>query len=123
MHKFKMQKENANTSKNAAEGNTENRNYPLVSQEKLEGTPFTIIHQEDKWFLVMGDHRMTNPTNTREQTLEKLENEKWLILMTMTAIIIEKMNNEKLRMLKNAFDKRQELEGIITPDGTRFETK
>lgn len=69
---------------------THNKNYPLVEMEKIEGTPFTLIHQEQKWFIVMGDHRVTEPTETKQQCLEKLEKEKWLLTMHIAIIAVQK---------------------------------
>lgn len=71
------------------------QNNNLVERKPIEGTPFTIIKQimdNDKpvYFLVMGDHRLTEPTQTEEQTLDKILTEHWKIITTVVAIIVEK---------------------------------
>lgn len=42
------------------------------------------------YFLVMGDHRLTEPTPTEEETVEKIITEHWKIITTVVAIIVEK---------------------------------
>jgi hypothetical protein len=84
------------------EATTEN-NKQLIEREKIEGTPFTLIKQNEQYFLVMGDHRLTEPTKNRETTMIKLENEKWLLMTQVVICILESMNKqaEILNNIKN----------------------
>lgn len=68
----------------------------LIERKQIEGTPFTMIKQvmdndKTKYFLVMGDHRLTEPTYNEEETLQKLLTEQWLITTNVIAIITDKM--------------------------------
>lgn len=83
------QRDTLNTQNNVEENPTR-ENSTLINYEKIPGTPFTIINQEEKWFIVMGDWRITESTLTREEQIKKLEEEKWLIIMHMTIICIKK---------------------------------
>lgn len=67
----------------------------LIEYEKIEGTPFTMINQDEKWFIVMGDNRITEPTKTREEQFRKLKEDHWLITLTVAAIAIEKILEQK----------------------------
>jgi len=82
-----MYTETQNHGENTSQNNTE-----LIEREKIEGTPFTLIKQEEKWFITMGDHRITEPTKHKNEQYNKLEKEKWLIITNVIIIILEKMN-------------------------------
>lgn len=90
------------------------KNTKTHSYEELPGTPFTLVKinigEEEELnihFLAMGNNRLTEPTETREQTLEKLESEKWMIMFTVAAIIVEQMSNMKINEIKNKFKNTQ----------------
>ena len=84
----------------------------------------------------MGNHRVTEPTSTKEETLKKLDTERWLLIMHIAIIAIEKMNEmNKLEQYKNHVmqnadlmlqpeheEINQPIKPIITEDGGRFET-
>lgn len=85
------QKENAtsNTQNNANE--THNKDSNLVKRKQIEGTPFHIIknitdNDKERYFLVMGDYRITEPTETEKETLDKLVTEYWKIVINVIAI-------------------------------------
>lgn len=72
-----------------------NLNNQLAQRKKIEGTPFYIIkqttdHDNDKYFLIMGDYRLTEPTETEEETTQKLKTEHWNIVCNIIAITTEK---------------------------------
>lgn len=79
--------------------NAEN-NHNLNSFEPIENTPFTLIKKEENYFLTMGDYRITEPTDTKEKTMEKLEKEKWMIIFSIIAVIVEKMSTMQIKELK-----------------------
>lgn len=81
----------------------------LINYEKIKDTPFTLVHQNDDWFIIMGNHKITTPTKTKEETLEKLKTEKWFIILTIAAIVesvhhklrTHKQNDELLEQFNN----------------------
>lgn len=98
------QKDILNTQENAEETNKENSS--LIVREQIPNTPFYIIKNlENKWFLVMGDHRITELKETKEEALDELENNKWFITMSMAAIVLEKMLAEKKYWKKEPLNK------------------
>ena len=112
------------------------QNSTLAEREQIQGTPFVLINQQDRWFLVMGNHRVTEPTLTKEETLKKLDTERWLLIMHIAIIAIEKMNEmNKLEQYKNHVmqnadlmlqpeheEINQPIKPIITEDRGKFET-
>lgn len=111
----KKTEEQLNTSNNANE--THGNNSNLFERKQVDGTPFTIIKQttdNDKeiYFLVMGDHRLTEPTETEQQTLEKIITEHWKILTNVIAIITEKMLDQHLQNFRNQQHKNPVTEAI-----------
>lgn len=69
-------------------------NTSLAEREQIEGTPFWLIKQNDNWFIVMGNHRLTEPTKNKETQLIKLENEKWKLIMNISIIMAQKILEE-----------------------------
>lgn len=81
-------KENESTYLNT--GEIAKENSPLINREKIEGTPFWLIGiLEQGWFIVMGDQRLTEPVETKEQALKLLQTEHWQIMMNMVVTLIE----------------------------------
>lgn len=78
--------------------NNPSKNSPLIERERVENTPFTLIHYNDQWFLTMGDARITEPTKTKESTLEKLETHKWEILFAMIISSVGKILDKEWTM-------------------------
>lgn len=60
--------------------------------EALDNTPFILRKVDDKYFLTLGKYRITEPTNTKEETLEKLETEKWGIITQLAMITQEELS-------------------------------
>lgn len=67
----------------------------MIEREPIEGTPFTLIKQNEKYFTVMGDYRITETTKTVSEQMEALEKNKWLNILTMIGIAIEKHEQMK----------------------------
>lgn len=91
---------------------THNKNSPLIERENIPNTPFTIITrwqgneiQIAEHFLVFGDYRITDPTPTKEKTIQKLETEKWLIMTNVMIIINERAKEyDKLKQAEKEYD-------------------
>lgn len=87
------------------QSNTEktHKGESLIERRKVEGTPFHIIKHEEGFFIAMGKFRLTKETETEEETLSKLETEKWDIIGRMiigtlaTMEEIDKTITEKLQ--------------------------
>lgn len=77
-------------------------NEQLTQREKIPGTPFTLIYQDNiGWFVVMGDHRLTEPTLSKEEQIEKLETNKWELITTVVISVVERLKQyEQINLQK-----------------------
>lgn len=82
--------------------NSHKQNYPLIEREQIKNTPFTLIHQEGKWLLTIGNIKITEPTETKEEQIQKLDEEKWMITLSLIAWTIER--TEQIKKLEGGFD-------------------
>lgn len=82
----------------SAEDQNKGDSSNLVYREQIENTPFWIISTNDKdYFLVMGNHRLTEPQDTAQKVKIKLIENMWEIMMNVTLILI---NLERERWLQ-----------------------
>jgi len=70
------------------------KNTQLHERRQIEGTPFTLIKQtmdndKEKYFIVMGDHRLTEPTPSEEEALNKLVTDYWKIIVNVIAVVTD----------------------------------
>ena len=70
-------------------------NNSLIERVRIDGTPFVAIGQENKWFLVLGNYRITEPTETYEETVQKLDTNMWDIIGTLICVLQDKFDEEK----------------------------
>lgn len=64
----------------------------LIIREKIEGTPFQLINQDDKgWFISLGRYRMTEiGTNTKEELTAMVANKDWTLILDTIAVLTER---------------------------------
>lgn len=79
---------------NAEEAGKQNSSNKLIDREPLEGTPFTIIKDEEGWMLVMGKYALTTKKETREELTTYIQEEMWNTIVKITVIIIETILTE-----------------------------
>lgn len=83
MQKQTTTKENATSPTQSFAEKTPKGSY-LATDEQLENMPFVLRWRENKgWFITIGDMRLTEPTETKEETLSLLETDKWRIIAGM----------------------------------------
>lgn len=70
--------------------NNHNNNSTLVDINPVPGTPFAIVRQEEKYFLVMGDHKLTPDLPSEDDVKEYFQSNYWLILTNVVIILIKK---------------------------------
>lgn len=87
--------ENSQTTANQA--NSTDYSNELINREPIEGTPFQLIKLENGFFLTMGNYRITEIYNTKEETLELINTQKlnWYTLLTIINTMIE--YNKKIK--------------------------
>ena len=61
--------------------------------KQVEGTPFAIVKENDRWFPVLAEYRLTEEDYETEEEAIKFLNEKdWNTLITVMLTIIRKYN-------------------------------
>lgn len=68
--------------------------------EPIEGTPFTIVTDEDKHFGIMGNHRLTEGYENIEECKKELLEINWNRLIQVMCVLISE--DEKIKELKNS---------------------
>jgi hypothetical protein len=62
-------------------------NSQLMEYKQIEGTPFTLIRKENEYFVVMGNHRVTEGYDSEVEALNSIVNDKWLTILKMILIV------------------------------------
>lgn len=98
--------EQSNTQNYAVNGQQNKENSSeLLHQEKIVGTPLTIVGNEDKgYFIALGRYRLTEPIETIDAAYGLLESQQWNIISNMIATMIsinEEMKKEDFTINSN----------------------
>lgn len=69
------------------------KNHQIYEQRELEGTPFKLIKklvdEKPKYFIAMGDHRLTDMMPTEKEALELLVTDYWKIVVNVIAVVTD----------------------------------
>ena len=88
-----MKSESENLYTNEEELDKPNSNSEqLFTTEHLENTPFTMINQDEKWFGVIGEHRISEMHKTKEELEEDLKQISWNRIVQVLWAINTKIN-------------------------------
>lgn len=89
--------ENSSTIVNQQETTTDNKlnSSKLIEREQLEGTPFTLIKQEGKYFITIGNYQLTPQSDTEEEAINYIQFNQWNIITALIDIMINHYNNKK----------------------------
>lgn len=88
METEKNQVFNLETQKNNQNGN--NSKF-TTTNELLPNTPFRIVgNTEHGYALTIGEYRLTQPTKTALESIQKLDTHQWEIIANMILVLIEK---------------------------------
>lgn len=90
--------EYSNTLTNVDQPNNNELNYEFTN---VEDSPFTIVRQEDKYYGVIGNHRLTESYDNLEDLKEDLLEISWNRLTQVIWAVVEKfkINNEEIKEL------------------------
>lgn len=82
---------------NVKETGKQDSSEKLIERERMENTPFVLIKEEEGYFLTLGQYKVTETKETREEIEELITGDKtnWEFLMTVIGTIIEITNNNK----------------------------
>lgn len=67
----------------------------LVQREQLKNTPFTMIGLENRWFGTMGEYRMTEEYESKEELENELSNITWNRIIQVMMVLDEIKSKDK----------------------------
>lgn len=82
MQQHNGQKENVTSSTQLPVNETDSKDY-LTEERDIPNTPFKLRRINEKWFITMGDQRLTEPTNTQEEQIDTLYGSIYNIILNM----------------------------------------
>jgi hypothetical protein len=70
----------------------------LVRRHQVENSPFTIIENNDNFFLTCGRYRMTTKNfNNEKEVLEWIDQNHWELMATFCSLVAEETTKEILK--------------------------
>lgn len=66
-----------------------------TAYERVEGTPFALIKENDAWFIAFGRYRASDLYKTKEQAKKDIKQKDWDLILTTMSIMIEEITNLK----------------------------
>lgn len=73
------------------------KNGSLIERESIENSPFTVISIEGYHFGVMGDYRLTEKKNNKEEIIEELSKITWNRIIQIVMILDEVKNKLNIK--------------------------
>lgn len=78
----------------------------LIEREPIENSPFTLIKNEkEEYFIVMGNYRITEIHNSKEEAITYLMRNTYNVILTMITIV-----HEKLKEMENNNNNNQKIQ-------------
>lgn len=68
----------------------------LNTAEPIENTPFMIRCIDDEWIVTMGDQALTHKYKTKEEALNQLDKEKWMVITAICTTVFRYLQAETL---------------------------
>lgn len=90
--KTTSQHENTNSTANEATSYSYSETKEII---QVDNTPFTIVRQDEEWFLLMGNYVLEKNLQTKEEALKESERFDWTRVMQVIAVMLEKYETEK----------------------------
>lgn len=82
--------ESLNTLTSVEKLDNRNSNSEMFESTQIEETPFTIIKHDEKYFGVLGNHRITQIFDTKEECEADLKDINWNRVMQVIWAVVEK---------------------------------
>lgn len=74
---------------NVKEQDNKESNSKLVEQKEVEGTPFTAMKYQEKWYLTLGRYRLTEGMESEEKVIEDATRADWYRVMQVMNIMLD----------------------------------
>lgn len=91
MQQYTGQKDDATSNTQQSAKKTDNKNYSIFEETEIAGTPFKMTRHQKMYAITIGGVRLTEPTTTEEEQLEKLTNEMWTIVLKLSMHVHTRM--------------------------------
>ena len=66
-----------------------------TAYERVEGTPFALIKEQNGWFIAIGRYKASDLYLTKEQAKKDIKQKDWDLILTTMSIMIEEITNLK----------------------------
>ena len=73
------------------------RNTELVEKIEVEGTPFTIVKNEELWYILLGKYRLTEGYESKELALDEANTINWNKILQVCIIIGNTIKESSLK--------------------------
>lgn len=84
------------TNANQTDNSTSSADKKYEGRKKIDDSPFVMVNQDEVYFITLGQHRITEPKLTAEDSLSDITNLKWNTLIN----IIDAMMNIRDEFIK-----------------------
>jgi len=64
----------------------------LIEREEVNGTPFTLVKQNENWYVLLGKYRLSEAYQEKEEALKDANRNDWMRTMQVVGIMIENYN-------------------------------
>jgi len=92
-------KDLSNTQTSVETSNNKNLNSEIIETNQVENTPFTIVKHEEQYFGVLGNHRITELFNTKEECEAELKDINWNRVLQVIWAVVEKFTKIDINKL------------------------
>lgn len=89
----------SNTQTSVETLDNKNLNSELLETNQVENTPFTIVKHDNKYFGVLGNHRITELFETKEECETELKDINWNRVMQVIWAVVEKFTKININEL------------------------
>ena len=66
-----------------------------TAYERVDGTPFALIKDQNGWFIAFGRYRASDLYLTKEQAKKDIKQKDWDLILTTMSIMVEEITNLK----------------------------
>lgn len=86
-------------------GNDEEHNTELLQRIKIQNAPFEVVGNEEiGYFIAFGKYKLTTNYNTIEEAQQRIEYDKWEIMINLIIIIVN-----QTELARKEYEKQEEI--------------
>ena len=100
------------------EKNKKLNSQPETEEMRIEGSPFRLVKENEKWFAAWGQGKMTMDFNTHEEVLEWIENNYWNFLITVLTMAMDSRDLYRISQIQKQTKQQMEKYAETNPEHT-----